>query len=76
MPTSGSVIGTGSIKFMDGSSMRMPGTGWFTAEDINMEGMGVKPDILIDQTPEEKIADDDVQLKRAIEEILKKVKGK
>ena len=76
MPTSGSVIGTGSIKFMDGSSMRMPGTGWFTAEDINMEGMGVKPDILIDQTPEEKIADDDVQLKRAIKEILKKVKGK
>ena len=51
----------------------MPGTGWFTSEEINMEGTGAEPDIYIDQTPEEKIADDDVQLKRAVEEILKKV---
>ena len=73
MPTSGSVIGTGHIEFMDGSSMRMPGTGWYTQEEINMEGTGAEPDILVDQTPEEKIADDDVQLKRAVEEILKEV---
>jgi len=76
MPTCGAVIGTGHVYFMDGSSMRMPGTGWFTAENINMEGMGAQPDILIDQTPEQKIADDDVQLKKAVEEILKKVEGK
>ncbi|MEA3476445.1 MAG: S41 family peptidase [Candidatus Cloacimonadota bacterium] len=73
MPTCGAVIGTGHIEFMDGSSMRMPRTGWFTPDDINMEGMGAKPDILVDQTPEQKIADDDVQLKRAIEEILREV---
>ncbi len=74
MPTCGAVIGTGHIEFMDGSSMRMPGTGWYTAEDINMEGTGAEPDILVDQTPEEKIADDDVQLKRAIEELKKELK--
>jgi C-terminal processing protease CtpA/Prc/Tol biopolymer transport system component len=73
MPTSGSVIGTGHVSFMDGSSMRMPGTGWYTADDINMEGTGAKPDIYLDITNEQKIADDDVQLKKAIEEILKEL---
>ena len=73
MPTSGSVIGTGYVSFMDGSSMRMPGTGWYTAEDINMEGTGATPDIYLDITYEQRIADDDVQLKKAIEEILKEL---
>ncbi len=45
MPTSGAVIGTGHIRFMDGSSMRMPSTGWFTKDQVNMEGTGAKPDI-------------------------------
>jgi len=74
MPTSGSVIGTGYVSFMDGSSMRMPGTGWYTAEDINMEGTGATPDIYLDVTNEQKIADDDVQLKKAIEELKKELK--
>ena len=73
MPTSGSVIGTGHRYFMDGSSMRMPGTGWYSADDINMEGTGAKPDIYLDQTFEEKIEDNDVQLKRAVEELLKEL---
>ena len=74
MPTSGSVIGTGHINFMDGSSMRMPGNGWYSADNVNMEGTGAKPDIYLDLTNEQKIADDDVQLKKAIEEILKELK--
>ena len=74
MPTSGSVIGTGHVSFMDGSSMRMPGSGWYSAEDVNMEGTGATPDIYLDQTFEEKILDDDVQLKRAIEELKKELK--
>jgi len=73
MPTSGSVIGTGHRYFMDGSSMRMPGTGWYSAEDVNMEGTGAKPDIYLDQTFEEKIEDNDVQLKRAVEELIKEL---
>ncbi|HEX38188.1 MAG TPA: DNA primase [Candidatus Cloacimonetes bacterium] len=73
MPTSGSVIGTGHKYFMDGSSMRMPGTGWYTADEVNMEGTGAKPDIYLDQTFEEKIEDNDVQLKRAVEELMKEI---
>jgi len=72
MPTSGSVIGTGHYTFMDGSSMRMPSTGWFTPTGKNMEGNGTIPDIIVDPTPEQIINDDDVQLKRAVEELLKK----
>ncbi len=71
MPTSGSVIGTGHYTFMDGSSMRMPSTGWYTPTGKNMEGNGAIPDIFIDPTPEQIINDDDVQLKRAVEELLK-----
>ncbi len=71
MPTSGSVIGTGHYTFMDGSSMRMPSNGWYTPAGKNMEGNGAIPDIFVDPTPEQIINDDDVQLKRAVEELLK-----
>ncbi len=71
MPTSGSVIGTGHYTFMDGSSMRMPSTGWYTPTGKNMEGNGAQPDIFVDPTPQQIINDDDVQLKRAVEELLK-----
>ena len=71
MPTSGSVIGTGHYTFMDGSSMRMPSTGWFTPTGKNMEGNGAIPDIFVDPTPKQVISDDDVQLKKAVEELLK-----
>ncbi|MEA2095167.1 MAG: S41 family peptidase, partial [Candidatus Cloacimonadota bacterium] len=71
MPTSGSVIGTGHYTFMDGSSMRMPSTGWFTPTGKNMEGNGAIPDIFVDPTPKQIINDDDVQLKRAVKELLK-----
>ena len=71
MPTSGSVIGTGHYRFMEGSSMRMPSTGWFTPTGKNMEGNGAIPDIFVDPTPQQVINDDDVQLKRAVEELLK-----
>ncbi len=70
-PTSGSVIGTGHVNFMDGSSMRMPSNGWYSLDDENMEGNGVQPDIYVSPTPEQIIEEDDVQLKRAIEELLK-----
>ena len=77
-PTSGSVIGTGHISFMDGSSMRMPSNGWFYNDKarnklINMEGSGAEPDILVEQSPEELEKDNDVQLKRAVKELFKQL---
>ncbi|MCF7912664.1 MAG: DNA primase [Candidatus Cloacimonetes bacterium] len=75
MPTSGSVIGTGHISFMDGSSMRMPSSGWFEMDYQNMEGKGAAPDILVPMSPEDYIQDNDLQLKRAVEELFKEIKS-
>ncbi|MDP8323027.1 MAG: S41 family peptidase, partial [Candidatus Stygibacter australis] len=74
MPTSGSVIGTGHINFMDGSSMRMPSSGWFEMDYNNMEGDGAQPDIYVPMNPEDYINDNDLQLKRAVEELFKELK--
>ncbi|MDN5354591.1 MAG: tricorn protease [Candidatus Cloacimonadota bacterium] len=73
MPTSGSVIGTGHVYFMDGSSMRMPSNGWYNLNNVNMEGNGAEPDIYVEPTPKQIIADDDIQLQRAVEELKKEL---
>lgn len=75
MPSSGSVIGTWPYDLIDGSSMRMPGSGWYKLDGTNMEGTGAMPDILVDMTPNDIIQNNDVQLKRAIEELLKELAG-
>ena len=72
MPTSGSVIGTYDIDLFDGSSLRLPRSGWWTLSGTNMEGNGVQPDIRVELTPEDKITDNDRQLEKAIEYLLAK----
>ncbi len=73
IPTSGSVIGTWEYDLLDGSSMRLPGSGWYKLDGTNMEGNGVVPDIIVEISPEDEIAGKDTQLLRAIEEILKDI---
>lgn len=73
VPSSGSVIGTWQYNLLDGSSMRLPGSGWYRLDGTNMEGNGVKPDIVVEISPEDEIAGRDTQLERAIEEILKEL---
>ena len=51
VPTSGQVIGTGSFTLLDGSAIRTPGAGVFTASGENMENYGVPPDVYVDNTP-------------------------
>ncbi|MBX3474679.1 MAG: PD40 domain-containing protein [Planctomycetes bacterium] len=46
--TAGGVIGTGGYTLIDGSSLRLPGTGAYTVEGENLEQNGRKPDIFID----------------------------
>lgn len=41
VPTYGAVIGTGSFRLLDGSTMRTPGAGVFTASGRDMENYGV-----------------------------------
>jgi tricorn protease len=74
-PTAGAVIGTGSYSLIDGSTVRTPGIGVYLADQkrTNMENYGVKPDILVDNTPEDNLAGRDRQLEVAVQELLKEL---
>ncbi len=72
-PSSGAVIGTWPVELLDGSSMRMPGTGWYKVDGTNMEGTGVMPDIVVEHSLNDIISNNDLQLQRAIAEILKEI---
>lgn len=74
VPSSGSVIGTWQYDLLDGSSMRLPGSGWYRMDGTNMEGNGVVPDIIVEISPEDEIAGRDTQLLRAIQEIQKELR--
>jgi C-terminal processing protease CtpA/Prc/tricorn protease-like protein len=74
IPSSGAVIGTWQYNLMDGSSMRLPGSGWYKLDGTNMEGTGAQPDIVVENLPEDVIAERDPQLERAVKELLKELK--
>jgi len=67
MPTPGGVIGTNDITLSDGTVFRIPRTGYFGMDGTNLEGYGVKPDYLVELTPEDRIKERDPQLDKAIE---------
>jgi tricorn protease len=74
-PTAGAVIGTGSYSLIDGSTVRTPGVGVFLADTkrTNMENLGVQPDLLVENTPEDNLAGRDRQLEIAVDELLKEL---
>ncbi len=65
--TYGAVIGTGAYTLMDGSTIRTPGSGVWTAKGDNMENFGVRPDVPVDNTPEDFLNGRDAQIEKAIE---------
>jgi tricorn protease len=67
VPTSGQVIGTGSFTLLDGSAIRTPGAGVYTATGENMENYGVPPDVYVDNTPSDFQGGHDRQIEKAIE---------
>ena len=71
--TMGAVIGTGSYSLIDGSTVRTPGVGVFLADEArtNMENNGVKPDVFVENSPEDNLAGRDRQLEVATREVLK-----
>ncbi len=74
MPTAGGVISTGGTSFVDGSSMRAPGRGWFIGDtDVDMELHGAVPDILVEITPDDERADRDPQLEAAIQAAMEEI---
>jgi tricorn protease len=72
-PTGGHVIGTSSVRLIDGSTFRIPRLGVYTLAGVNMEKEGVKPDILVEPHPDELALGKDVQLDKAVEVLLEDV---
>jgi tricorn protease len=72
--TMGAVIGTGSFTLLDGSALRTPGAGVYTADGQNMENYGVPPDIYQDNTPADFAAGHDRQIEKAIEVLRSEMK--
>ncbi len=67
VPTMGAVIGTGSYTLLDGSTIRTPGSGVWTATGENMENYGVPPDVYVDNTPNDFLKGRDAQIEKAVE---------
>ncbi len=77
--TAGGVIGTGQFRLIDGSSMRLPGTGAFTVDGENLENNGRKPDIFVQNNPEDIDNGIDRQTEAAVKALLDQIangKGK
>ena len=70
-PTGGMVIGTGSAKLIDGSTFRIPRIGVYTNLGVDMDTVGVAPDIFVEPMPDDLKKGIDAQLQKAVEVILK-----
>jgi tricorn protease len=76
VPTMGAVIGTGAATLLDGSTIRTPGSGVWTATGENMENFGVPPDVYVDNTPEDFLKRRDAQLEKAVEVLKQELSTK
>ena len=68
------IIFTSGKSLVDGSSYRLPSWGTYTLDGQNLEKTGVKPDIYIKNTFMDRQRNNDPQLERAVQEILKDLK--
>ena len=68
------IIFTSGASMVDGSTVRLPAWGCYTLDGKDLEFNGVQPDILVINTFEDKINGRDLQLDKAIEEIMKQLK--
>ena len=51
----------------DGSAIRTPGSGVYTARGEDLENFGVKPDVYIDNSPDDFLKGRDAQIEKAVE---------
>jgi tricorn protease len=76
VPTMAAVIGTGSYTLLDGSTIRTPGSGVWTAAGQNMENYGVPPDVYVDNTPSDFLKGHDAQIEKAVEVLKAEIGAK
>jgi tricorn protease len=74
--TAGGVISTGSASLVDGTTVRMPFRGWYLAGGVDMEENGAMPDFVVPQTPEAESARADLQLEKAVDELMRALPAK
>ena len=74
VPTYGAVIGTGSYRLLDGSSLRTPEFGVYSAKGQNLENYGVPPDVYVDNTPADFLEGHDRQVEKAVEVLKAEMK--
>jgi C-terminal processing protease CtpA/Prc len=67
------IIFTSGVSLVDGSTVRMPAWGCYSLDGKDLESTGVKPDILVINTFDDKLNGRDPQLDRAIDELLKQL---
>ncbi len=65
--TAGEVLGGANFKLPCGYVLRMPVAGWYTWQGECIEGKGVEPDVIVENTPESLATGVDTQLKKALE---------
>lgn len=65
------IIFTSGKSLVDGSSYRLPSWGTYTLDGQNLEKTGVAPDIYVKNTFIDRLNNNDPQLERAVQEILK-----
>lgn len=68
------IIFTSAKGLVDGSTYRLPSWGTYTLDGQNLEKTGVKPDIYVKNTFIDRLQNNDPQLERAVQEILKDLK--
>lgn len=76
VPTPGAVIGTRDIRLSDGTSWRLPGSGFYNIDGSNQEHNGCVPDVAVDNTPADILAGKDAQLEKAIAVLMDQLKNK
>jgi len=65
--TAGEVLGGANFKLAGGYILRMPVAGWYTWQGECIEGKGVEPDVIVENSPESLTAGIDMQLQEVLE---------
>jgi tricorn protease len=65
--TGNHVIGTYSVRLIDGSRFRVPHVGVYTSAGADMEKQGVEPDVVVEPQPDQLAQGIDTQLEKAVE---------
>jgi tricorn protease len=72
-PTGAHVLGTYSVRLIDGSRFLIPRVGVFNKAGVNMEREGVTPDIVVEAHPDQIAKGLDPQLDKAVEVLEQEV---